>query len=91
VKPADLSQSVRIQRGTFAFSTVVAGDSAIIGVTFPTSFATPPVVIPGAASSGGESRFLTSWANITTAGFTLVVTNVSGSASSGVASWTAIP
>jgi hypothetical protein len=79
-----------VQRGTFAFASVAAGDTTIVAVTFPAQFAAAPVITTGAASSGGVARFLPAWANVTTAGFTLVVTNVSGGASSGVASWTAI-
>jgi hypothetical protein len=79
-----------VQRGVFAFASVAAGDTTIVAVTFPAQFAAAPVITTGAASSGGVARFLPAWANVTTAGFTLVVTNVSGGASSGVASWTAI-
>jgi hypothetical protein len=80
-----------IQRGTFPFSTIVAGGTAVIAVTFPTPFASTPVVIPGASSSGGLARFQSAWVNVTTTGFSLVVTNSSASDADGFASWTAIP
>lgn len=91
MKPANLTPAAGIQRGTFAFSSIAAGDTAAIAVTFPTAYPSAPVIIPGASSSGGIARFLAAWINVTTDGFTLVITNMSATAANGNASWAAIP
>jgi hypothetical protein len=81
---------IRIQTGTTNVPFVTTGTPASVAVTFPTTFATAPVIMLTVRGAAAPQNFSVSTQNEAVGGFTCWATRIAGAAGSVGVAWMAI-